>query len=443
MNRLLTQLYRYKFVIIGLICLIAAINSKWGKYQWRNIIVYDARGYYAYLPAIFIHYDLAFNFLETREPKSFYSPHFKYDYRANIDGKIVNKYFCGTAVAQAPFFLTCHFLKQLIKQPPFSGYEEMYFQAINVAAICYALLGLFFLNKILQIYKLDKKLRLFLLLAAVFGTNLFYYTVYESGMSHVYSFAFVAMFAYYSLLLFQKYQTKYVYLLAIAMGMIVLIRPVNALIILTLPFFAKDWKNFIDTVQQVFKDYVTLGKGLIIGFGVVSIQLIIYKIQTGHFFVYSYQKEGFDFYNPQTFNFLFSYRKGFFIYTPLVFTALFGFYYLFKNNLFKSVSILVSMSFIIYILSSWVCWWYGGSFSSRPMVEYLPIFFLLIATIFKYLQTKWVRYSYIALIIFFIGLCQLQTYQYRLGIIHYDNMNKEMYWQVFGKIPPFYKHKGW
>ena len=43
--------------VIGFIILVTtwtASNLQWGKENWRNIIEGDAKGYYAYLPAVFI-----------------------------------------------------------------------------------------------------------------------------------------------------------------------------------------------------------------------------------------------------------------------------------------------------------------------------------------------------------------------------------------------------
>ena len=72
------------------------------------------------------------------------------------------------------------------------GYSKLYLILINMAAVFYLLIGLFFLNLILEGYYINEWEKSLILFASVFATNLFYYTVVESGMSHIYSFAFIS-----------------------------------------------------------------------------------------------------------------------------------------------------------------------------------------------------------------------------------------------------------
>jgi len=64
-----TNIVRYSFVSIALILLIVTTNITWGKNDWKGALESDAKGYYAYLPAVFIYYDLNFSFLEEVEAK--------------------------------------------------------------------------------------------------------------------------------------------------------------------------------------------------------------------------------------------------------------------------------------------------------------------------------------------------------------------------------------
>ena len=49
-----------------------------------------------------------------------------------------------------------------------------------------------------------------------------------------------------------------------------------------------------------------------------AILLSLYKISVGHFLVYSYGHEKFDFINPHLLGFLFSYDNGMFLYIPAI-----------------------------------------------------------------------------------------------------------------------------
>ena len=67
-------------------------NLNWGKDHWKGILEADAKGYYAYLPAIFIYHDLNFGFFEKIEKEQYYDKNLYYDYTAGSNGKRINKY---------------------------------------------------------------------------------------------------------------------------------------------------------------------------------------------------------------------------------------------------------------------------------------------------------------------------------------------------------------
>ena len=167
---------------------------------------------------------------------------------------------------------------------------------------------------------------------------------------------------------------------------------------------------------------------------IISIQLIIYKVQCGDFFVYSYQGEGFNFTDPQIFNFLFSYQKGLFVYTPIFLLPLLGLYTLFKLSRYHFFAFVVPMSIVIYVLSSWWCWFYGGSFSSRVMVvEFIPLFALLLGIALQHFKKPY-RNTLLASMLVVLFVCQIQIFQYRYYEIHWAHMNKEKYWKVFLRV---------
>ena len=167
---------------------------------------------------------------------------------------------------------------------------------------------------------------------------------------------------------------------------------------------------------------------------ILSIQLIIYKLQTGSFFVYSYGDEGFNFGSPQIINFLFSYKKGLFLYTPICLISLLGFAFILRNK-FKFITLLSFLFLVVYILSSWWMWYYGGSFSSRVMVDFLPFFAILLGLLLQGISKTYLRRICFTVCFLLIMLNQIQTLQYRYYIIHWSNMNKESYWNTFLDLP--------
>jgi hypothetical protein len=113
--------------------------------------------------------------------------------------------------------------------------------------------------------------------------------------------------------------------------------------------------------------------------------------------------------------------------------SLLGLYkmYIRKNPWF--IPILIMLPVIVYLFSSWWCWWFGGGFGMRPMIDYYP---LLIIPLGEILRTKIFYKKYIISFILggFVSLNLFQTLQKRNGVIHWDSMSKESYWAFFTTI---------
>lgn len=420
-------------LIVGVIVISVSSNIHWGQDHWKNILEADAKGYYAYLPATFIYHDLNFGFFDKIEKETYYNSNLFYDYRSFAHGKIINKYYCGTAICQLPFFGIAHILSPYMGFEQ-DGYSKLYLVMVNVAAIFYLLLGLYFTDKVLQKRQILANTRAIVLYAFALGTNLFYYTIGECGMSHVYSFALVSLFVH----LLQGYfeDGKWLKLnaaLALA-GLIVLVRPVNGLVVLSAIFIAGNGDVLKKRFLNALKHIGSIVPGLVLGMLFPMLQLIIYKVSTGHFVVYSYLNEGFNFTQPHILDFLISYKKGMFVYTPMLFISLAGCYTLFKKSLFEGWSFVLFLLAVVYVLSSWWNWWYGGSFSSRVMIDYYIFFMIALASFIQKVTTKLTRRLLIGLVIATILFTQIQTYQYRYYKIHWEEQTKDRYWSEFMRI---------
>ncbi len=416
--------------IILIIVIWVSSNLNWGNNRWEGIIKTDGNGYYAYLPAIFIYNDLNFGFFEEVSSDTTLSPNLKYDYRCIHNNNVINKYYIGTSIAQIPFFGLGH-LFNFIFGFPLDGYSVFYLIFINIATIFYLFIALFFLKKILKTYYISKIHISIILIAIVFGTNVFHYTVSEPSMSHVYSFAFITMFIYFMRKYFISYKTPNLIISAALLGIVILIRPTNAIIFLIIPFVSGSFENLKKGIKAAIKNYKITIISFLIFIAIIAIQLIIYKIQTRNFWVYSYKGEGFNFTKPQIINILFSYRKGLFIYTPLLFVSLTGGYFLFKYSKYQFWFLFIFLFILTYLLSSWCQWYYGGSFSSRVYIEYYALFGILLGIAIKNIRDRFIQKFYIILILALILFCQIQTYQYRYAHIHWSEMNKEKYWKTF------------
>ncbi len=431
--------YNYYFAAIGILLLGYTAKVNWGEGQWQRVLQADARGYYAYLPATFIYHDLNFNYFDQVEVNNAYDKNLVYDYRQTVNGKVVDKYFAGEAVLLSPFFIMAHGIASAVGLPK-DGYSQIYMIFLTIAAFFYAMLGLFFIRKTLRILNVKEMVIFITLFSVIFGTHLFYYTIGEPGMSHVYSFAMVSAFIFFVVDFFATSRTKSVIYAAAVFGFVLIIRPVNGLILFAVPWLSLNPSVFREQVKKLLLQSKILWCILGAVIFPILIQSFIYYWQTGQLWIYSYGNETFDFTKFHFFDFLFSYKKGLFLYTPICMLSLGGLIALRKNRFF-SLGMLTFLVLVVYVLSSWWNWYYGGSFSSRVMVEYLPFFALLLAFLIQKAQ-RWKYKTVMAVLLFgFILLNQVQTLQYRYYIIHWSDMDKARYWDAFMNIAPIIQRK--
>ncbi|MBC7389408.1 MAG: hypothetical protein H7329_09380 [Opitutaceae bacterium] len=416
-------------LLTSIITIWTSSNMNWGGDNYKCLISSDGCGYYAYLPAIFIYKDLQFSHFDKVEmSKEYFSTFTTQDYRLKTENGTIDKYYVGSAILWMPFFGIAHLVASNFGHLT-DGYSYPYQVSINIASIFYLCLGIWLLSKLLIQFGFDQKSVFWSIILTVFGTNIFYYAVLIPSFSHILSFCSIIAFFYF---INQYKATKLLIDLilgSIILGIVFLIRPVNIIILLFVPFLFADIKELIFRLRQIsLKHYLI---SFLCTLLVVSIQFLIYKLQTGSWIVYSYNKETFDFLNPQLVDYLISYRKGFFVYTPM-FSLFFlvGLYSLFKENPFKGSVLFTTFLFFCYVASSWWCWWYGSSFSQRPMIDIMFLLSILICYALKN-QTKGFQNTLIGIGILLLVFNQFQIYQLRYGVILQDGMTSELYWDAF------------
>ena len=371
---------KFSNIVLALILIISLAcvkHFRWDGDNGKNketIISSDGLGYYDYLPSIFI-------------KKNFDNQTFESSFTNNYKGKVVNKYFVGTALLNTPLFLIAHIAAKTLGYET-NGYSEPYQLMIAVSALIYLFIGLISLLKLLRLYgvsNINRSISVFLIL---FGTNLFYYTVIAGSMSHVYSFSMISIFALMIKKLLITNKLRYFYLSSAIFALIILVRPTNGIVLL-MPFLMAN--NFLEIKRLFFfivKKWQNLFISLLIFLSIISIQSFLWYIQTGSFIVWSYSGEGFNFLKPQIINVLFSFRKGLFIYTPLIFISLLGLRIVYKNNKYQFVTTLLFLSIVTYIISSWWNWYYGDSYGLRAYIDYYFIFCILLGLILQSCQTR-------------------------------------------------------
>jgi len=75
-------------------------------------------------------------------------------------------------------------------------------------------------------------------------------------------------------------------------------------------------------------------------------------------------------------------------------------------------------------------WWYGGTWGTRVFIEYLLFFSIPLAIFLNTLKGRWLKVV-VTIACLFIFNTILQQYQYRKGILHYEQMTWQNYKDIF------------
>jgi len=396
----------------------------------NQVLRADGKGYYAYLPALFIYHDNQTNFIDYYEHK-YNKPEDYADFRTKIDGVYVNKYYAGLAILQLPFFLVAHGLSTLLKLPT-DGYAPLYQQFFVIGGLFYLYIGMQFFLLYVIAWNVKVWQALIVIICIIFGTNCYHYAVYEQCMSHIYSLSMICIFTYGIYKIIHKQSKKWIIISLFVLGIIIILRPVNIIIVCFIPFITGNWQNLKQGILFIFKNYVHLLIGVFVALIPFIIQSLLWHWQTGKFMVYSYGNESLEWTNPKIWHVLFGYRKGWFVWTPLAFLGICGLF-TFVRDRFRFLSMFIFMTLVVYILS---CWWYpdyGMGYGAREFIEFLFVPGIGLAYLFKISKALFARFSLILLCIIGIYVNQVQAEQYRNHIILWDGMTKEGYWRVFLK----------
>ena len=393
----------------------------------ERFITGDGKGYYAHLPAMFIYQDWEYSFMENYE-STYYEPANYAEFRNQVDGEWVNKYFAGVTLLMMPFFLLAH-LVSLVSGLPADGYNPVYQYAVAFAALFWLWTGLYFLRRFFNRQKIPAIVTSIVQVLIVCATPLFFYTVYDASFTHVYSFALIAGFIYFTEKGIKSGFGMSVTIAFLVLGLIIAVRPVNGLVILSVPFIGGT-DNFkpVKLIRTIPKKYLFAGFLLLLL--PLFYQMALWKAQTGNWLVWSYVGEGFNFSDPHLKQILFSYRKGLFVYTPFLLISLLGLIVLIKQKKLDGFLFFLFLLVVSYVFSSWHSWWYGMTYGQRVFVEYLPYFAWLTAILFvgvrKRLFYLLVWISFLTMLLNFV-----QINQHRRYILHWSTMNKEKYRKVF------------
>jgi hypothetical protein len=406
-------------IILSLLALGLMFTA--GDYLVPNkIFGSDVVSYYNYLPALLQHHSLHFEKL-----------HLLYGFQVTPEGYAVEKTTMGLAFLYLPFYLFA-WLYITLSGLPNQEYSTPYALALALSAVFYCFLGMLFLRKMLLRYFSD-------LVAAIglgtifLGTNLVYFTAYEGAMSHSYVFFLVSLFLWLIIQWHEKPKWSTTIWLGLVGGVLTLVRPSTATIVLFAALYAVFDRNSLRIKFQLIRENgLKLLLILALALMIWLPQMLYWREVTGHLLFFSYAGEQFFWDAPLIHYGFFSYRNGWLMYSPVMIFSLIGLFMMNKELKVLRWGTLVYFLLTIYIIFSWWCWWWVGM-GLRAMIELYPLLaFPLCAFIAWTLKRKRILRVSITFIFSFLLLFGLfKNWQYKKGMIHYDGMTKQAYWSIF------------
>lgn len=421
---------RYNRIFAALLCVVVAVSFYIRPLNspWHPFVAGDGLGYYSYLPAKFLHHDSELTFGWFSET---YNANYVYDAFENPEDNLlvrygdkrINKYYPGLSFVWFPFFMAGHIAAHWLDYPT-DGFSLPYQWAIGFGSLCYLLMGLVFLRKLLLLLFGDQRIAVIVPCVIFAGTHLFTYAIVNNTLSHAYSFTFIVAFIYHAIVYFrhpEKRTSSFLWALFFLV-ITVSIRPLNGLIVFALPAFLPEGfirsRKFFSSFRRsdVIAPVLTL---LALGW-----HFHITYTQTGSLFAYTYTDEKFDLLHPKFTDALFSYHVGLFVYAPLLLFSFFGIPFLGKRQ-----RIILPLLFfgMVYLYSSWWFW----PITKRALIDFYVIPAICLGALLARIRT--VKWQYIALGVITLAVIhfQLKVYQLNNGILSEHATYGDLYWRNY------------
>lgn len=392
---------------------------------WKETIRSDARGYYGYLQALFIRGDLGH--------EQFNSTYVKYTPTGTL-----NKYFCGTSVMMAPWFGIGHYFALRDPNGPQDGTSEHEQKAIGVGAWVYLLLGLLALRKLLGGLGVRDAIVALIIVGLALGTPLIQYAAMQPGWSHIYSFCVISAFLLAVHRVSRGDSSKWLIAAGLFLGLAVLIRPVNAMVLLAVPLVVGS--SFRAFIHRVFARRLAFIAAMLACIAVVGVQCMLWHVQTGNWVEYGYKGEGFHWSRPEIVKVLIGFRRGLFLWTPLMVLPALCTLLLWRYDRWRSTWSLVYWMVSTYVISSWWIWYYGGGFANRVYIDHYPVLVLPMALVLQQWKPRWIRIVGVFTICC-IGLNLAQLWQFHHDILHHESMDREKYTYSFLRFDEAHRGK--
>lgn len=401
-----------------------------------KVTQWDALGYYQYLPAVFIHGDIGRQEWLGRVDSIYHlSGGTLYQVTELPNGNRATKYFCGIAILQAPFFSIGH-VTAGVSGAPQDGFSPPYQWAIALSPLVYCSIGLLLLRVVLLRYFSDAVTALTIVLV-VLATNAIQYISVDNAQTHGYLFALYAAQLFATMRWHERPSLLSAAAIGGLIGLATVSRPTEALML----FIPLLWNTHTKEAARTKWAMVRAHRGhvlmaIAVGFLAFLPQLVYWKIVTGSW-IYDVGSK-WDFLNPH-WRVLFGGEKGWFIYTPITILMVLGLLFMRGQPWRKSVLVFALLN--TWLIIAWHDWHYGGSYSSRALVQSYPVLALPFAGLLdRMLASHW-KWPGLALCAYLLGVNLFQIKQYNNTVIHYDRMNFAAYRAVYLDADPTLEDK--
>jgi len=376
------------FVRLALLMTVSFFT--FGTYRnWPYKIESDGKYYYQYLISLFFDHDIDFTNNYSHPRHDWMRTEIDhYDFKSDLDpktGRPGNVFSVGPAILWFPFFVVSYlmgflFNSILATNITLDGWSRFFQYSVMYSGVLYSLCALWMIHRLLRRHFSASAANL-ALVAVLLGTNLYYYSIFEVSMSHVYDLFTAVLFIYlFSLTGEHPNSTRLFVATGLAGGLHTLVRPQNAITVGVVSCFLLGEvvrKRHAGSSIKVLANLIAYGGAIL---AAMSPLLLINNYLYGSFLTVPQGQDFLHLTRPNIWGVLFSTRNGLFSHHPVLLLGLIGFAALIiqsVNARAESRSFWLMLGIIlalqIYINASTGDWWAGHSFGQRRLIgSYLP-----------------------------------------------------------------------
>ena len=321
---------------------------------------------------------------------------------------------------------------------PADGFSLPYQLSIAAEIVCFALLSLVLLRRLLRHY-FDEVVAAWTILAIGVGTNYLEYSSIGGAHAHLNLFCYYATVALLARRFYRDPRWAYALGIGAVVGLSTLSRPTELMMALVplLWDIRFTGAGLAARYKLLVRHAPKLLCAAVLGAAIIALQPLYWHWATGDWVVYSYQDQGFSFIKTHFHLGLASFRGGWLPYTPMGLLMLGGFYFVRRRLPTLMPGVLAYLLFFMYIVWSWDLWQYGGSLGQRTMVQVYPLLALPLASLFEWTlapeRRPWQRWGIAASFGVSLLVNLFWTHQaHRGGMFAAGEMTAPYYWAVLG-----------